>query len=93
MAERVEGKEFANQFSRFVNVIANDQEQEEAVNFMCRDHRTLQQSMVRFCLKFISKMAEKEGSHDFDARNEGAVKLCAKIVKECGDDMNYLPFI
>lgn len=92
MATPVKGEEFAQQFSRFVNIIGNDVEIKDAIKLMCQDHRTLQQSMVRFCVLFIQEMAKKKEAGLFDGRNEHAVNLCHKIVEQCGEDM-YLPLI
>jgi len=50
-----------------------------------RTHRTLQQGIIRLLAAFISHVAE----HDFDLRNEAAIKWCKKV-KEID---RYFPLI
>ncbi len=75
------GEEFAKQFSSFVNSYSLDAN-EYAVAKMVRDHRTLQQNMMRFVMLFITEMA-KNGS---DLRNEDSVELAKKIVAHVGEN-------
>jgi hypothetical protein len=60
---------------------------------MRRDHRTLQQSVLRIALKLIQVGAWMESEGDYDGRNEASVKLCKKIVDQFGDDMESIPYI
>lgn len=62
---------------------------EELAEAMANDHPTLQQSFMRFVMKFIRKMAAKEY---YDARNERSVLLAKKIVESIGET-NNLPMI
>ncbi len=71
------GKEFAEVFGQFVNTMGGGPDRKIAIEAMMRDHRTLQQGMMRFCIEYIEAMAEQ--SHDL--RNEASVKLAKKIVK------------
>jgi len=68
------GKEFAAAFSSFING-QGTAEQTEAVECMLRDHRTLQQSTMRFCMQYIKGMA----GNGSDLRNEASVELAKKI--------------
>ena len=75
------GEEFAKQFSDFVNSYSQDANK-YAVEKMVRDHRTLQQNMMRFVMLFITEMA-KNGT---DLRNEDSVALAKKIVEHVGEN-------
>lgn len=46
-------------------------------NFL-RQHRTLQQSMIRLMLEVIEKVASDE--YRFDARNQGAHETCKRLI-------------
>lgn len=51
---------------------------------MANNHPTLQQSFMRFVMKFIKRMSEKTY---FDGRNENSVKLAKKIMESVKDDI------
>ena len=57
---------------------------------MATDHPTLQQTFMRFVLKFIRKMAAKPY---FDDRNKASVAIAREIVKTLDEKGEYLPFI
>lgn len=85
-------EQFAREFSNFVNRMAGDTEQDEAIRLLCFEHRTLQQGMVRFCIKFIKAMGDAPGGTDL--RNEAAVSLCRKLTLYMdNNDLGYLPVI
>ena len=69
----------------FVNSYSSDYE--SFANYICNEHRTLQQSVMRLFIFTIGKMAEV----GTDERNEAAVKLAKKIT-EIAKDYN-LPLI
>ena len=69
----------------FVNSYSSDYE--SFANYICNEHRTLQQSVMRLFIFTIGKMAEV----GTDERNEVAVKLAKKIT-EIAKDYN-LPLI
>lgn len=54
---------------------------------VCRDHRTLQQSVMRLFIAFCKRIAV----NSYDRRNEDAVRLAQKIM-EITDNYS-LPFI
>ena len=56
---------------------------------MAKNHPTLQQSFMRFVMKFIRKMAAKE---IYDDRNKASVKL-AKDIVSLSSSTDYLPCI
>ena len=56
MTTKTKGQQFANDFSNFVNIMNNDTDTNEAVQDMLYDHRTLQQSMMGFFMKFVEGM-------------------------------------
>lgn len=74
-----EGADFAELFSRFVNS-STDEPRKEAIKVMLRDHRTLQQGMMRFFLDFVGAMAMS----DHDLRNEASVLLAQEITLIAG---------
>lgn len=74
-AQAEEGQEFARIFSQFVNDMRNEPKK-AALAAMLRDHRTIQQNMMRFVMLFIEGMAEQE----CDLRNEASVALAKEIM-------------
>lgn len=54
-----------------------------------REHRTLQQSMMRCFMHQIKVWSETDF---YDLRNEATVMLCKKIMEAVKDD-EFLPFI
>jgi len=74
-----QGEIIADQFSDAVNTFSFDQ---EAFNqAMSRQHRTLQQSMMRATLGWIESIADKDDKF-FDARNEGSKKIATELIKD-----------
>lgn len=47
---------------------------------MSREHRTLQQSFTRLCLRWIEHVSQEE--YRTDPRNEQSKEICQKIVKD-----------
>jgi hypothetical protein len=86
--EEARGKEFAKAFSDFVNIMSNDQAEQHAIDAMLREHRTLQQSMMGFIMKFIEQMSKQ----NHDLRNEASVKLAQRIMDIPVED-RILPFV
>jgi len=73
----------ADQFSDAVNTFGFDQ---EAFNkAMNRQHRTLQQSMMRAVLGWVESVADKDAKF-FDARNEGSKRVATKLIQEFRDN-------
>lgn len=70
-----QGEDFADDFSRFLNTMGSDK-QKFAVAKMLRDHRSLQQSTMRFFMMFVEGMAE----NGHDLRNEASVELAKEIM-------------
>jgi len=81
------GREFAQEFSRFVNNYATDIEgfSEEVT----RDHRTIQQNTFRLMVACIEKWAAQE---QYDLRNEATVKACKEIVAKV-ESIKFLPYV
>lgn len=63
--------------SRFVNSYGVDSQ--EFIDLMSREHRTLQQSFTRLCLKWIEKVGSEE--YRTDARNEASKEVCHKMLQ------------
>lgn len=70
-----EAVKFSEAFSGFVN--GSRHSGKRAAALCCREHRTIQQGMMRFCIEFIEQMAHQTT----DPRNESAVNF-AKIVMD-----------
>tara|TARA_Y100000034_G_C6766869_1_gene341904 strand:+ start:552 stop:821 length:270 start_codon:yes stop_codon:yes gene_type:complete len=68
------GVEFAKAISSFVN--GNRSASATAVRHMLRDHRTIQQGMMRLFMQFAEGMADQET----DLRNEASVALAQEIM-------------
>lgn len=80
------GKEMQEQFSNHCNTFTPDVE--TFIEGLKQDHRTLQQSQVRFMLKVIEAMAEQQYT---DARNQQAVLTCKRIVDAFKNENGYKP--
>lgn len=85
---REDGERFAEEFSNFCNDMRKGPKS-VALEKMMREHRTIQQNMMRFCLAFIAKMADQ--NHDF--RNEASVKLAKEIMERTEYESRALPYI
>lgn len=70
-----DGEQFAKTFSNFLNNFSM-KPQEVAVEKMLREHRSLQQTMMRFFMLFVAGMAKNSS----DGRNEAAVNLAKEIM-------------
>lgn len=73
-----EAQELAENFSNFVNR-SNSRSQAEFIEAFKRQHRTLQQSMVKSMLGVIEAVAER--SYPTDGRNEESHNVCSKLIK------------
>jgi PhoPQ-activated pathogenicity-related protein len=71
-------QEMAEAITSYLNNFSQ-QPTEELVEALLRQHRTLQQSFSRFCLRWFERLAEAPYGHDL--RNEASVKLAQEIVK------------
>jgi len=87
------GKLFAKQFSDFVNSFSNDDIQFVAVDQMTREHRTIQQNMMKFFMKFVDEMAKQADEGRYDLRNEASVKLAQHIRDNTPPEVKALPYI
>ena len=83
-----DAEEMANRLSAMANV-NNTIMQGMVIDRLMRDHRTLQQSMTRFCFFYIARMADQ----DFDLRNQAAVRLCQNIMCATTPENHNLPLI
>ena len=94
MAETAEIQELVNEITNFVNSFTPDEA--KFIELMSREHRTLQQSFTRLCLKWLEHIASDD--YRTDDRNQGshvtAKALIEAFNKQRGmDPSNYLPFI
>jgi len=69
---------------------------DELAREVLKDHRTHQQTIVRFCIAVIQQMAQPTA---YDLRNEAAVLVSKKIARyleeeeASGGNDTYLPYI
>jgi hypothetical protein len=82
---RLTGLELAEAFSDFVNG-SNSHEHEEFINGFNRQHRTLQQSMMRTMMAVIENCAEPD--YGRDGRNQGTHDLAKILVKGYKDSVS-----
>ena len=85
------------EITSFVNTMSLDSE--GFIEAMSREHRTLQQSFTKLCLKWIENCASD--NYRYDPRNEASHEVCKKIVESFIDNndianvepSNFLPMI
>jgi hypothetical protein len=75
--ENNRAKNIANEMSNFVNSYSSDHQ--AFIAEMGKDHRTLQQSFTKLCLKWIEYVASEDYRHDL--RNQDSHEVCQKIVQ------------
>ena len=75
--ENTKAKNIVNEMSNFVNSFSSDHQ--GFITEMGKDHRTLQQSFTKLCLKWI----EFVGSDDYryDLRNQDSHETCKKMLE------------
>ena len=84
-------KEIARKLSSYVNGWHNHVD--SIVNELGKDHRTLQQGVTNFCVKWLEECARKEKENLYDLRNEASVKLGKKFMEVTDARDRALPFI
>jgi len=84
-------KEIAQKLSSYVNGWHNHID--DIVSELSNDHRTLQQGVTRFCVKWLEECAKKEKDNNFDLRNEASAKLGKKFMEVTDARDRALPFI
>ena len=77
---------FARFFGNFVNGKCHDKK--KVANFMCREHRYLQNEMFKVCMEYIKKLAENASKGYYDPRNQYACNT-AKIIINALDEKNW----
>jgi len=82
-----DAKVFVDQFVKFAG--GSRRAIPEAVDLCMAEHRTNQQSLMRFCVAFIEAMAEQKT----DLRNECSVQLAQKFVQATTARDRALPYI
>jgi len=89
---KVKAKETVQAMFQMVNG-AKDEFTRELSNQLLREHRTLQQNMIRTFLTTLVNYAtyHEENPTCHDLRNQESVKL-AKLIKQSTKDV-YLPFV
>ena len=70
-------KEVVNDITDYVNTFSRRDDFNE---IMSMEHRTLQQSFTRLCLRWIEHVSKEE--YRTDGRNEQSKNICQKIVND-----------
>ena len=70
-------KEVVNDITNYVNTFSRRDDFNE---IMSMEHRTLQQSFTRLCLRWIEHVSNSE--YRTDGRNEQSKDICQKIVND-----------
>jgi hypothetical protein len=87
--------ELATEISEFANVHgarSNNEEVQDLIKRMLRDHRTLQQNTMRIVIEYLKAVATQQLSQ-CDARNEASTLLASKLLENVSDEQLYLPYI
>lgn len=91
LARSIDTEDFSSLMQEFLNVGMKDYREGERVGTLCqRAHRTIQGSIVRFCLGVLVALGKQEYT---DARNETPVALCKQVTKMLEDgslNMGYM---
>ena len=82
-----QGEKFFGEITSFMNGTSIDA-RKHAAKLMAKDHRTLQQNMMRFFMLFVEEMAQNTS----DLRNEDSVAL-AKAIMNLPDNVQILRHI
>lgn len=70
-------KELTNQITEFVNTFSTS-ESNEFIDEMNCEHRTLQQSFTRLCLKWLENCASENYKHD--DRNQASYEISGELL-------------
>jgi len=89
--EKDEAQETAEKLLSFVNGMGN--KNEDVVDRIARDHRTLQQGVTRFCVAWLERCSKKHDEKDYDLRNEASCQLGKEFVEKITRDRRAMPFI
>lgn len=77
--QRASGEEMGKEFSDFVNS-SHSGKQDDFVDYILRDHRTLQQSAFRIFYHCIEGWAKSWENDRYDLRNEATCRMSKEIV-------------
>ena len=84
-------EEVARILSHFVNCMGN--KVEDVVRAFDNEHRTLQQGITKFAVKWLEECANKHTKHDYDLRNQASCELGKAFVERITTQERALPFI
>jgi len=91
MKKDPDAKEVARILSHFVNCMGN--KVEDVVTALDDEHRTLQQGITKFCVKWLEECAKKHDSKCFDLRNQASAELGKAFVERIEPRERAMPFI
>lgn len=92
MKGNVTGGDMAHMLGDWLNGAMNKDLKEFVEVFTTQVHRTLQQRGMSLFVGLVQKYAELREAQ-YDARNEGTVKLAKEIVQNVDSRWFHLPFI
>lgn len=85
-----EAIDFANSLVR-MSAVSNRDQQKLVIDNLLLEHRTNQQSVMRFILRYIDAVAKD--AHGYDARNEASVKFAQQVLAMNDGYPPPLPYI
>ena len=89
MAITDEAKNITSSITNYLNIMGCDNQKKEFIKAMSREHRALQEEFSELCFAWIAHCSELK-DNEYDARNEGAVKVSKEILKKYPDFKYFL---
>jgi hypothetical protein len=89
--ENEEAKRAAEAMSRFLNGYGI--RVEDVVEYLARDHRTIQQRVTKFAVAWLERCAKMQTDGEFDGRNAASAELGKKFVERTTGQERAMPFI
>jgi hypothetical protein len=78
--------EIVNQITNYVNTFSR---RDDFNKVMSTEHRTLQQSFTRLCLKWLEHVAQDE--YKTDPRNEASKSTAKELISKFREEKGFLP--
>lgn len=89
--DKEDARDMAATLSRFVNAMGH--KEDDLVEALQDTHRTLKQSVTRFCVKWLEQCAKDHDSGWYDLRNEASAELGKAFVETIPPEVRALPYI
>ena len=82
-----DAEKFPDLLSSYLNSYGSERNK-AVIEYMARDHRSLQQSFTRLCVQWLEHIAQNDAC---DARNEASVRIAKEFVNNVKN--RNVPFI